>query len=144
MIRNAALMLTAFAAIAIAPSAHAADNRALVGAWHLVAVEQPAPDGSVQKIEGPGLLTFTKDGHMALQLMQPETTANAYSHGGYEATFGTFRMNGRGRFTYHITGSLVRDLVGKDLPRRFRITGKTLEISSTRADEHWRVIWARD
>ncbi|HWU03053.1 MAG TPA: lipocalin-like domain-containing protein [Novosphingobium sp.] len=109
-----------------------------------MAVEQPAPDGTVQKIECPGLLTFTGDGHMALQLMQPESTANAYSHGGYEATFGTFRMTGKEQFTYHIAGSLVRDLVGKDLPRRFRITGKTLEIRSTRADEHWRVIWARD
>jgi len=143
MIRNAAVMLTAFAAIAIAPSAHAASNAALVGAWHLVAVEQPAPDGTIQKIEGPGLLTFTADGHMALQLMQPETTANAYSHGGYEATFGTFRMNSKRQFTYHVIGSLVRDLVGKDLPRRFRISGKTLVISSTRTDEHWRVIWAR-
>jgi len=132
------------AAVILAPSAHAAGNAPLIGAWHLVAVEQPAPDGSMQKIECPGLLTFTTDGHMALQLMQPEGTANAYSHGGYEATFGTFRMGGKGQFTYHVTGSLVRDLVGKDLPRRFRITGKTLEIRSAHTDEHWRVIWARD
>lgn len=144
MIRCAASMLTAFTSFAIAPSAHAANNTALVGAWHLVAVEQPAPDGSIQKIKGPGLLIFTEDGHMALQLMQPEAIANAYSHGGYEAIFGTFRMNSKRQFTFHVTGSLVRDLVGKDLLRRFRISGKTLELSSTRAGEHWRVIWARD
>jgi hypothetical protein len=117
----------------------------LVGAWHLASLEQPGPDGTLHKMQCPGLMTFTADGHMAVQLMLPTGTSNAYAHGGYEASFGHITLApGQQSFTLHVDGALVRDLVGKDLPRAFRVTGTTLVISSTRPDEHWRAVWKRD
>ncbi len=50
--------------------------------------------------------------------------------GGYEATFGRYDLDETYAlmFTYHVEGSLVRDLVGKDLPRVYELNGSRLTI----------------
>ena len=120
-----------------------------VGAWRLASLEQESPDGKIHKSDSTGLLVFTRDGHMSVQVMdrnpQPQTPAGPeqYSQGGYEASFGTYQINDAQTFTYHVAGALVRTLIGKDLPRVFELSGKQLIVKSTRPDEHWRVIWER-
>ena len=65
-----------------------------------------------------------------------------YAQGGYEASFGTYQIDeGAQTFTFHVEGTLVRTLIGKDLPRAFEFSGNQLIVKSTRADEHWRVTW---
>ena len=120
----------------------------LVGAWHLVHIDVPGPDGTSVPISQPkGMLIYTDDGHMSVQLMYPEsakTLSNEYVLNGYEASFGSYEVNEIAQtVTHHVQGSITRDLlVGKDLPRRFQFTADGhLIIRSARADEHWSVTW---
>jgi len=123
----------------------------LAGAWRLVSLEQPGPDGKPQKVDCSGLLVYTREGRMSVQVMerQPQAPAAAaaeqYSQGGYEASWGTYTIDERaGTFTFHVEGALVRTLIGKDLPRAYEISGRQLIVRSARPDEHWRVVWERD
>ena len=60
------------------------------GAWRLAWLEQPGADGKLHKIECCGMLVYTPDGHMSVQVMEREPQAQAaagpqqYSQGGYE------------------------------------------------------------
>jgi hypothetical protein len=120
-----------------------------VGAWRLASLEQEGADGKIHKSDSTGLLVFTRDGHMSVQVMDRDPPAQAaagpeqYSQGGYEASFGTYQMDDAHTFTFHVEGALVRSLIGKDLPRAFELSGKQLIVKSTRPDEHWRVTWER-
>jgi hypothetical protein len=120
----------------------------LIGAWHLVHIDVPGPDGKSMSIPQPkGMLIYTRDGHMSVQLMYPEsanTLSNEYVLNGYEASFGSYDVDETARtVTHHVQGSVTRDLlVGKDLPRKFEFTADgQLIIRSARPDEHWSVTW---
>jgi hypothetical protein len=119
-----------------------------VGAWRLVSLEAPGPDGKIHKADSTGLFVFTRDGHASVQVMernpplQTPAGPDQYSHGGYEATFGTYEVDENAHtFTFHVEGALVRTLIGKDLPRSFEFSGKQLIVKSTRPEEHWKVTW---
>jgi Lipocalin-like domain len=119
-----------------------------VGAWRLASLEQEGADGKLHKADSTGLLVFTRDHHMSVQVMernpQAQTPAGPerYSQGGYEASFGTYEIDERVHsFTYHVEGALVRTLIGKDLTRAFEFSGKQLIVKSSSPDEHWRVAW---
>ncbi len=127
------------------------DRDRLVGAWKLLALERPGPDGQISTLGCCGMFVFTKDGHLSVQVMDRDSktqTENAadeqYSKGGYEASYGSYTVDERSHtFTFHVEGALVRTLIGKDLPRRYEFNGDRLIIESTRTDERWRVIWVR-
>ena len=119
-----------------------------VGAWRLASLERQGADGKVHRSDSSGLLVFTRDGHMSVQVMDRKPEAQTgdgpeqYSQGGYEASFGTYEINESGHaFTFHVEGALVRALIGKDLARSFEFSGRQLIVKSTRADEHWKVTW---
>src|ERR1700722_18896487 len=53
----------------------------LIGAWHLAYIEAPGPDGKPVDIPQPkGILIYTLDGHMSVQLIYPES-AHVQSNG---------------------------------------------------------------
>jgi hypothetical protein len=123
----------------------------LIGAWHLVHIDAPRPDGTSAPISQPkGMLIYTRDGHMSVQLMYPapaNSLSNDYMLNGYEASFGSYDVDETTRtVTHHVQGSITRDLlVGKDLPRKFEFTADGhLIIRSARAGEHWSVTWEHD
>jgi len=122
-----------------------------VGAWRLASLEEEGADGKVHKADCTGLLVYTRDGHMSVQVMywNPQAGTSAapvqYAQGGYEASFGTYEIDERAHtFSYHVEGALVRTLIGKDLPRAFEFSGKQLIVKSTHPDEHWKVAWEHD
>jgi hypothetical protein len=126
----------------------AQDSARFIGAWRLAWIEQPGPDGKPHRVDSSGMLVFTRDGHMSVQVMERHATPRAaggpeqYSQGGYEASYGSYRIDEHARtFTFHVEGALVRDLIGKDLPRAYELSGKLLMVKSARPDEHWRVAW---
>jgi len=126
------------------------DNEAIrdrfAGAWRLAWLEQPGADGKLHRIDCCGMLVYTRDGHMSVQVMErsSETQASAYSQGGYEASYGGYEVDESAHtFTFHVEGALVRDLIGKDLPRLYEFTDNQLIVKSARPDEHWRVAWER-
>lgn len=119
-----------------------------IGAWHLVQIDAPGPDGKPASVPQPkGILIYTRDGHMSVQLMYPEsakTLSNEYVLNGYEASFGSYDVDETARtVTHHVQGSVTRDLlVGKELARKFEFTADGhLIIRSARPDEHWSVTW---
>jgi hypothetical protein len=123
-------------------------RRNLIGAWHLVRIEAPALDGKPGNIPQPkGMLIYTRDGHMSVQLMYPKAANvpnNEYVQQGYEASFGSYDVDEASRtVTHHVQGSITRDvLVGKDLPRAYQFTKDGhLVIRSANADEAWSVTW---
>ncbi len=123
----------------------------MIGAWHLVRIDAPGPDGKPASGPQPkGMLLYTQDGHMSVQLMYPPSAnalSNEYVLHGYEASFGSFDVDESAHtVTHHVQGSITRDqLVGKDLPRKFEFTPDgNLIIRPTRPDEHWFVTWAHD
>lgn len=127
---------------------HPSDRARLIGAWHLVRIDAGDPDGqSVSAPQPKGMLIYTRDGHMSVQLMYPKSQtalSNEYVMNGYEASFGSYDVDeATHTITHRVQGSITRDLlVGKDLPRVYRFTRDGhLVIRSSRPDEHWSVTW---
>ncbi len=86
-----------------------------VGAWRLAWLEQQGADGKVHRIDCCGMLVYTRDGHMSVQVMERKPQAQTpagpeqYSQGGYEASYGRYDVNERAHtFTLHVEGALVR------------------------------------
>lgn len=121
-----------------------------VGAWRLAWLEEPDTDGRIHKADCTGLLVYTRDGHMSVQVMYrtpPSENKSApmpYAQGGYEASFGRYEIDDTHTFTYHVEGALVRTLIGKDLKRVYELNGNQLIVKSPDPKEHWRVAWEHD
>lgn len=142
-------VVIAIAILALAQSANgrAADHERLIGAWHLVHIDSTAPDEKQTGIQPQGMLIYTRDGHMSVQLMYPKSAnvqSNEYVMNGYEASFGSYEVDeARHLLTHHVHGSITGDLlVGKDLPRIYQFTqdGKLI-VRPAQPDEHWSVTW---
>ena len=122
------------------------DKERFIGAWRLAAIG--GPDGKAVATGLPiGMLIYTRDGHMSVQLMYPKAASalsNEYVNNGYEASFGSYDVNETTHtVTHHVLGSNTGDLlVGKELPRVYQFsTNGQLIIKSARPDEHWSVKW---
>jgi len=117
-----------------------------VGAWRLVRLEEPDPSGNVHEADCTGLLVYTPDGHMSVQVMYRNPSASStapmqYAQGGYEASFGRYEIDDSHTFTFHVEGALVRTLIGKDLKRAYDLSGNRLIVKSPDPREHWKVVW---
>ncbi len=123
------------------------DREKLIGAWHLASLAEPGADGKVQSLAGlTGTLIYTRDGHMSVQIMYPESAAalsNDYVLNGYEASFGSYRVDeAKHTITHHVQGSITHGLIGKNLLRVYQFTDDgRLIVKSARPDEHWSVAW---
>lgn len=132
---------------ALSAGAPPSDHDRLIGAWRLVSLGEVEADGTLKTVPGlKGTLIYTRDGHMSVQVMYPESTiTNDYVLNGYEASFGSYDVNeAEHTVTHHVQGSVTRGLIGKDLIRAYRLEGSRLIIHSTRVDEHWQVTWEHE
>jgi Lipocalin-like domain len=119
-----------------------------IGAWRLVSLEVTDADGKVHSGDSTGMFVFTREGRLAVQVMDrtppavPHDGPEQYAQGGYEATFGRFEVDERTHtFTYYVEGALVRTLVGKALPRVYEFKGNQLIVKSANPAERWRAVW---
>jgi hypothetical protein len=120
----------------------------LIGSWRLAWVEERAADGKMFRAEQTGVIMYTRDGRMAVQIMLPEgkdalgNNPVKYDQGSYEAYYGTYEVDEVAHtVTHHVEGALVRSLIGKNLTRVYRFEGKQLILTSSRPDEHWTIAW---
>jgi hypothetical protein len=109
-------------------------------------MEEPGADGKLMRItDRKGMLLYTRDGHMSVQILFPKSESalsNDYVRSGYEASFGSYDVNEEAHtVTHHVEGSITPALVGKDLTRVYRFSDGHLIIQSSRPDEHWSVNW---
>jgi NAD(P)H dehydrogenase (quinone) len=107
-----------------------------IGAWRLAWLEEEGADGNVHRADCTGLLVYTRDGQMAVQVMYRNQQAGSstapvqYAQGGYEASYGTYQLDeGAHTFTFHVEGALVRTLIGKALTRAYEFSGNQLAAS---------------
>jgi hypothetical protein len=114
-----------------------------------VQLDEPDAEGTVRKADCTGLLVYTADGHMAVQVMYRNAQTGGqsgpvqYAQGGYEASFGRYEVNDGHTFTFHVEGAMAHSLIGKDLSRAFEFSGNQLIVTSTNPNEHWRAVWER-
>ena len=127
---------------------HQTDRERLIGAWYLEHIDSPGPNSKPSDVPQPkGMLIYTRDGHISVQLMYPKSAgslSNEYVQNGYEASFGSYTVDeNTHRLTHQVEGSITADLlVGKDLPRIYKLTGDgRLIIRSANPEEHWSVTW---
>jgi hypothetical protein len=136
----------------------------LIGTWHLVSSEFRHADGEVTYPIGKdavGLLIYTTDGHMAVQLMRidrpafasddvfqgtPEEIRAAYE--GFTAYFGTYTVDDvAGTVTHHIRGHIFPNRNGSQVTREFTLVDQCLTLrASVRRDGRplaALLIWAR-
>jgi hypothetical protein len=132
----------------------------LIGSWRLVSRQSTRANGEVEPDRGLsetplGILIYDQSGHVAAQLsrrdrtlaMLPEeckaaiatkgTPDTAQTILGYDAYFGTYRIDERaGTVTHHLEAALFPGDVGKDIQRRFTISGDqlTIKIDTTTRD----------
>jgi len=136
----------------IGSATHATARSPLVGSWRLAWLELPGPDGTLRRItDAKGSLVYTPSGQVSVQVMYASASATPssgpvqYAQGGYEGSFGQYVVNEETRtVTHRYDGANVRDLIGKDLPRRYELVDGRLILRSTRADERWSVTWTRE
>jgi hypothetical protein len=90
-------------------------------------MEEPGADGRLNHITNrQGMLLYTREGHMSVQLMPPQSESsisNDYVKEGYEASFGSCDMNEQEQTaTHHVQGSVSPGLVGKHLARVYQLS----------------------
>lgn len=143
----ASFALSGFWALNGFSQARVSDRERLAGAWQLVSIAFPGADGKISVSHPAGMLTYTRDGHVSVQLMYPapeSAISNEYVLNGYEASFGSYEVDeAKHILTHHIQGANTRDLlVGRSLARVYEFDARgNLIIRSARGDEHWSVTW---
>jgi hypothetical protein len=118
----------------------------VVGVWTLLSVEFRASTGRMSHPFGPepiGLLMVTKDGHLALQVMDPHRDSlpsgdalgataaeRANAMQGFSAYSGTWKIH-ENRMTIRVRTSLFPNWVGHELQRDVELKGDILQMKST-------------
>lgn len=121
-----------------------AQRSPFIGAWRLLWIETHSTNGKVtRRTDLQGMLVYTSDGHVSVQVMYPETEPpSKYAKDGYEASFGSYSVNARTHnLTNHLHGALVRPLIGLIEPLVYRLRNGRLTLRPMRTDEHWSATW---
>ncbi|WP_027664409.1 lipocalin-like domain-containing protein [Rhizobium leguminosarum] len=133
-------------ALAFASPAFASDTKSpIIGAWRMTSLEVGA-EGNLQAIPYAGQLVFTQGGTLSVQAMNPDANAadTPYTTKAYEAYYGPVEIDDAKKiFAITVESSLVRNLIGQRLERKFEVTGDKLVISPVDAAEGWRVSYDR-
>ena len=127
----------------------------LIGSWRLVSRQSRRANGELDADPGLstvplGVLIYDQSGHVAAQLSRRDRTVamigqecqtaaatkgtpdTAQTILGYDAYFGTYRINERENIvTHHLEAALFPGDIGKDIDRHFTISGDQLTISFT-------------
>jgi Lipocalin-like domain len=133
---------TAAPAAAQSTARDRATNR-LVGEWRMTSLEA-GTEGNLQRVPYSGQIIFTKAGTMSVQASNPDTSApdTPYTINGYEAFYGSFRVDRAGRtFAVTVQSAAVRNLIGQRLTRVFRVTRDRLVLTPADPSEGWRVTY---
>jgi hypothetical protein len=105
----------------------------LVGTWSLDSYVVFEEDGVQRAPLGPapaGLLIYAGDGFMAAQLTRPHGLVPAYI-----AYCGTYDVDPDGaRIVHHVTASIVKEWIGRDLARTLRLSDDLLMLGARVAE----------
>jgi Lipocalin-like domain len=151
ILAGAALLVGMSGARAAEQNKAGPDGARLIGAWHIVSMEEQGQDGRLEHhTDRAGMIVFTADGHFSVQVMYPESGAAAanptYAKDGYEATFGSYTVDEHAHTVRQLVqAALVRTLIGRDLTRLMQFSSDGhLTLRSVRSEEKWSVTWEHD
>lgn len=133
-------------ALAASPPAFGQDESSIIGAWRMTSLQSANPDGSMAEVPYFGQVIFSQGGTLSVQAMNPDPDAEptAYTMNGYEAYYGPVAIDqAADTFTITVESSLVRDLIGQELERRFDVSEDRLVIMPANPEEGWRVTYER-
>lgn len=124
----------------------------LIGSWRLLSRESRRENGQVEADKGLstlplGVLIYDQSGHVAAQLSRRDRTVSMFRDEcaiaaetkgtadtaqtvlGYDAYFGTYTLNEKeGIVTHHLEAAIWPGDIGKNIDRRFTISGDRLTI----------------
>jgi hypothetical protein len=93
------------------------------------------PQGNLQPIPYSGQLVFTQGGTLSVQAMNPDANAadTPYTTKAYEAYYGPVDIDdAKNVFSITVESSLVRNLIGQRLERKFEVWRQTGDFPSRR------------
>ncbi len=135
-----------------------------VGTWKLVSSTMKTADGTVKPYGfGPhakGMLMYDADGHVCVQVVNPDRPAWAdpdhptpaeikTAFDGFGGYCGTFTVDSEKHILAHIPDAAFdTNIVGKPSPRTYTFDGDRLIYEGTDSSEgseaHWTMIWERE
>ena len=118
----------------------------LVGAWRMTSLEVSTEAGTRQRVPYSGQIVFTGAGTISVQAMNPNADAGPtpYTVNGYEAFYGPVAIDdANGSFVVTVESSLVRNLIGQTLERRFEVLDDTMILTPADPREGFRVTYER-
>ncbi|WP_234896447.1 lipocalin-like domain-containing protein [Sinorhizobium meliloti] len=116
------------------------------GAWRMTSLQVTNSDGSLVSIPYSGQVIFSQAGTLSVQAMNPDAAAEptTYTANGYEAYYGPVEIDAaRKTFAITVESSLVRNLIGQKMERKFEVTEDQLVITPANPEEGWRVTYER-
>ena len=138
--------IAAFAlALSAATPAHCGESP-IVGAWRMTSLEVGA-GGNLKPVPYSGQVIFTEAGTLSVQAQNPEAKApdTPYTRNGYEAYYGPVAINDRDKtFVITVESSLVRNLDGQSMKRKFDVSDSKLVLTPDNPAEGWRVTYERE
>jgi hypothetical protein len=117
----------------------------IIGAWRMTSLEV-GTEGNLQPIPYSGQVIFSEAGTLSVQAMNPDANApdTPYTTNGYEAYYGPVAINDEDNtFVITVESSLVRNLIGQSLKRKWDVSGDTLTLTPDDPAEGWRVTYER-
>jgi hypothetical protein len=102
--------------------------------------------GSRTVIPYSGQVIFSQGGTLSVQAMNPDAAAQPtpYTANGYEAYYGPVEIDeARKTFSITVQSSLVRNLIGQKMERKFKVSADQLVITPADQKEGWRVTYER-
>lgn len=140
-------IVTLVLTMALSAPAMAQENKSpIVGAWQMASLEIASAEGTYSNIPYSGQVIFTISGTLSVQAANANRNAEdtTYTLQGYEAYYGPVVVNDEARtFTITVASSLVGELEGQSLVRKFDVTDDKLVITPVDASEGWRVTYDR-
>ncbi|RMI14863.1 lipocalin-like domain-containing protein [Sinorhizobium meliloti] len=123
-----------------------ANDASIVGAWSMTSLQFTDANGKVAEVPYSGQVIFSEGGTLSVQAMDANANAapTTYTVNGYEAYYGPVEIDeAQKTFAITVESSLVRDLIGKRLVRKFEVTSDQLVILPADPSEGWRVTYER-
>lgn len=131
----------------ISSPAFADDGKSeIMGAWRMTSLQVTDAGGKQTEIPYSGQVIFSQGGTLSVQAMNPDAAAEPtpYTANGYEAYYGPVDVDETKKtFAITVESSLVRNLIGQRMERRFEVDDDQLTITPADPKEGWRVTYER-
>ncbi len=139
------------ALVALTPAASSAafaddSKSSITGAWRMTSLQVTDASGDRTEIPYSGQVIFSTGGTLSVQAMNPDAAAQPtpYTANGYEAYYGPVEVDeAKETFAITVESSLVRNLIGQRMERKFKVNADQLTITPADPKEGWRVTYER-